>query len=120
MSGEWMGVRTSGGIVVASDVVEARSFAARFKGWMFRPAIGPDEALYLPRCASVHTCFMRTAIDAVFLDRAGKVIETRGNLAPWRMASCPGADAVLELPAGRFAALGLSAGDRLEIQGRPA
>jgi uncharacterized membrane protein (UPF0127 family) len=54
--------------------------------------------------------FMRFAIDAVFLDRAGCVLKVVAELPPWRMAGCRGARAVLELPAGEAARQGLEPG----------
>ena len=40
------------------------------------------------------------AIDVVFLDAGGGVLEVRRGLRPWRVARCRGAAAVLECPAG--------------------
>jgi hypothetical protein len=56
--------------------------------------------LLIPRCASVHTFGMRFAIDVHFLDRRGCEIEVRPGLAPRRVAFCPGAASVLEVPSG--------------------
>ena len=53
---------------------------------------------------------MRFPIDAVFLDRADRVLKVAHELPPWRMAGCRGARAVLELPAGEAAKQGLRAG----------
>jgi uncharacterized protein len=57
--------------------------------------------------------FMRFPIDAVFLDREHRVLRVVEHLAPWRMAGCRGAKAVVELPAGEAARVGLAPGDRL-------
>ena len=57
--------------------------------------------------------FMRFPIDAVFLDREQRVLRVVEHLAPWRMAGCRGAKAVVELPAGEAARVGLAPGDRL-------
>lgn len=104
------------GRMVAERVREARSFAARLAGWMGRAAVPADEALYLPGCASVHTCFMRTPIDVLFLDRAGTVLAVRAGVPPWRLAVHVGAWAVMELAPGRARALGIAAGARLRIE----
>ncbi len=103
------------GRVVASRVVEARSCASRLRGWMGREDVSPGEALYLPGCASVHTCFMRIPIDVVFVDRATTVLAVRPDLAPWRFAAHVGAWGVVELPAGRAAAAGIVPGMRLSV-----
>ena len=58
--------------------------------------------------------FMRFAIDAVFVDRAGKVVRVAPDLAPWRFAILArGARDVIELPAGTAARTGTQAGDEL-------
>jgi uncharacterized membrane protein (UPF0127 family) len=57
------------------------------------------EGLLIPRCRSVHTLGMRFPLDLVFLDAGGRVVELRRELAPGRLARCPAAAAVLELPA---------------------
>ncbi len=53
---------------------------------------------------------MGYSIDAVFLDRSGRILRVVERIAPWRFAACPGARAVLELAAGEAARLGLRTG----------
>ena len=48
------------------------------------PGLNPNEGLLLERCRSVHTFGMRFAIDAVVLDRHGRVI-TVVRMAPRRL-----------------------------------
>jgi uncharacterized protein len=58
-------------------------------------------ALFLPRCSSIHTCFMRGPIDVVFVDREQRVVGLRERVRPWRFIAGPNAShSVLELPAG--------------------
>ena len=51
---------------------------------------------------------MRFPIDAVFLDRGSAVVAIERELPPWRVASCRGAHAVVELPRGEARAAGSS------------
>jgi uncharacterized membrane protein (UPF0127 family) len=81
----------------------------RLRGLLGRAALAPGEALLLPRTRSVHTWGMRFAIDAVFLDGDGCVIDVR-TLRPWRIAAVRRARSVLELAAGEAARLGLRPG----------
>ena len=115
-----MPVSTQDGRIVADRVVEARSFMARLKGWMFRDPPELSEALFIPGCASVHTFFVRFPMDLLFLDRDSRVLSIREDTPPWRLAGHPGADSTLELAAGRTRALGIRPGHTLRIEGEAA
>ncbi len=65
-------------------IVVARTFWARFKGLMFRKDMPCDEGLLIERCNSIHTCFMRFPIDAVFYDKRGGIVKEVKNIKPWR------------------------------------
>jgi uncharacterized membrane protein (UPF0127 family) len=77
----------------------ARSAWARLVGLALRGR-PRDQALLLPRCRSVHTFGMRFALDLVWLDRAGRVIEVEHGVPPGRLRRRREATAVLEAPAG--------------------
>ena len=81
-------------------IVVARGLRARLFGLAFRREMDADEALLIPRCRSVHTFGMRFAIDVVFLDGDGDVLEVRHHVRPGRVACCHRARAVLETRAG--------------------
>ncbi len=73
-----------------------------------------DVRLWFPRCSSVHTCFMRAAIDLVFLDTERVVVSVRPGAKPWRVYwGGSKADSVLELGAGLTQTHGISEDDRL-------
>ena len=91
----------------------ARTFAQRFRGLMGVARLEPGCGLLLPRTSSVHTHFMRFALDVVFLDDEGRVTKITPALRPWRFAAARGAGSVLELAAGECRRLGLAAGDLL-------
>ena len=101
---------TSSGSQVPLTVRRADTFFGRAAGLLLAPALKPGEALLLAPCASVHTAFMRYAIDVVFLDRVGRIRKVILHLKPWRMAACPGAYQTLELAAGEAVRLGLAPG----------
>src|SRR5262245_36800974 len=56
------------------------------------------EGLLIPRTRSVHTFGMRFPLDLIFLDARGTVVEIRRQVPPHRVARCPRAESVLELP----------------------
>lgn len=91
----------------------ADGFFSRLRGLLFAPALQPGEGLLIRPCAAVHTVFMRTPIDVVFLDRRGVIRKIVPRLKPWRAAGYPGAWQTLELAAGEASRLGLQAGQSL-------
>ncbi len=88
----------------------------RMRGLLGRSGLQEDEGLLLRPAPSIHTCFMRFPIDAVFLDRELRVIDTASGMRPWRFAARRGARAVLELAAGEAARRGIRSGMRLELE----
>ena len=62
-----------------------------------REAAGPG--LLIPRCRSIHTFGMRFPINVLFLDAAGRVLESHEAVGPRRILACHRAHAVAELPA---------------------
>lgn len=100
---------------VSGAAARADTFVTRLLGLIPRRSLGPEEGLWLEPCAMIHMCFMSFAIDAVFLDREGRVLRVVRNLRPWRVSPWVlGARGVLELPSGRCAGR-VEAGDVLEF-----
>ena len=61
--------------------------------------------------------FMRFSIDAVFLDRSGKVVRAAADLRPWvPWIAARGAVEVVELAAGEIARSGTQAGDEVVFE----
>ncbi len=56
------------------------------------------SGLLIPRCASVHTFWMRFDLDLVFFDREGAPLALRRRVPPRCVVWRRGAAAVLELP----------------------
>ena len=106
-------LRRENGEVVCDRCVVADSPASRLKGLLGRSELKPGEGLLLRPASAIHTCFMRFAIDAVFLDRDWRVVGISDDVRPWRAARGRGAKAVLELPAGESARRGLAVGELL-------
>ena len=89
------------GRVVAEKLEVADDAWSRMKGLQLRRSLTPGAGLLLVPCASVHTFFMRFAIDVVLLNRRGYVLAIDRAVKPWRFVlPVPGAYATLELPAG--------------------
>jgi uncharacterized membrane protein (UPF0127 family) len=101
------------GDVVVEHCLLAETALARCRGLLGRSGLSSGEGMLLRPASSIHMAFMRFAIDAVFLDRADRVLKVVEDLKPWRMAGCRGARAVLELPAGEARRRGLRPGASL-------
>lgn len=82
----------------------ADSFWKRFKGLMLRQRLAPNTGLFIAPCNSIHMCFMRFAIDAIYVDRNYRVLKVVKNLRPWLGVSyCYGAYGVIEVNRGEAA-----------------
>ena len=81
-------------------IVVARSLRARLLGLALRRAPPGADALLLPRCRSIHTFGMRFALDLVWLDGHGRVLEVEAGVSPHRVRVRRGAAAVIETRAG--------------------
>lgn len=106
------------GSVVCESCRLAGTFGSRFRGLLGRRGLASGEGLLIRPAGSIHTFFMRFAIDVVFLDGNGVVVKLVANLRPWRVALARSGRDALELGAGEAERLGLRKGDRLEL--RPA
>ncbi len=101
---------------VADHVERAASFGARLLGLMGREALSEGHGLWIDPCNSVHTFFMKFAIDVLFLDRDHRVVRVVADIPPrrmtrvhWRAVSC------VELRAGTAQRSGTVAGDQLRL-----
>lgn len=103
------------GTAVCERCVVADRPLLRMRGLLGRRDLSAGEGLLLRPAGSIHTHFMRFAIDIVFLDRDDRVVDVRHEVRPWRMARRRGARAVLELRAGEARRRGVEVGDLLQL-----
>ena len=93
----------------------ADTFWRRFLGLMGWKNIAPSCGLLIMPCSGVHTCFMRFAVDVIYLkhreDGGWQVIEAICGLRPWiGFSVCRSADAALEMGAGEAKRIGMEPG----------
>jgi hypothetical protein len=112
---EMVSVHGDDGRVVCARCVVAATPLTRMRGLLGRRRLDRDEGLLLRPASSVHTCFMRFAIDVVFLGEDLVVRKIVSGLRTWRAAGSRGARVVLELPAGASAERGLRVGEQLTL-----
>jgi uncharacterized protein len=102
--------------VVCHHAVIADRPLARMRGLLGCSGLAPGHAVLLSPASSIHTAFMRFAIDAVFLDSDLRVLKVASHLRPWRTAGARRARAVLEVGAGEGERLGIEIDDQFELQ----
>ena len=103
------------GTVLATRLEAAHTGPKRRKGLLGRDGLEAGEGLWIAPCESVHTFFMRFAIDVVFAARDGRVVKVVQAVQPWRATIAWSAFAVIELAAGEARRAGLVVGDRLIV-----
>ena len=108
------------------QVEVARSFAEQEKGLMFRTYMGADEGMLFPMEPPRNAAFwMKNTViplDIIFIGPDNRVINVAADAVPYSEESIPSAGptkAVLELPGGRAAQIGLMPGDRILTRGLP-
>ncbi len=101
------------GQVVCERCEIADGFFSRGRGLLGRAGLDRGHGMLIRPTWSVHTAFMRFAIDVLFLDRQLTVVGIERRLRPWRAAMQRGAHSALELAAGESERLKIEVGDRL-------
>lgn len=108
--------RVTGGPPLGGRIARASNPLTRMAGLLGRRELAPGEGMWFEPASSIHTAFMRFAIDVIFLDREGVVLRCVPAMRPFRVAAQRGARAAVELPAGTIERSGVSAGDRLTME----
>lgn len=101
---------------LAKKVLIANTPFKRIKGLLGKSDFKQEEALIIKPCNSIHTFFMRFAIDVIFVDKQNRIVKTISNLEPWRLTGVYlSANFCIELPAGTIASTSTSKGDFLSF-----
>jgi uncharacterized membrane protein (UPF0127 family) len=102
--------------VLGAAIEVAATSAKRAKGLLGRDHLADGEGLLFKHCASLHTLFMRFAIDIAYISKEGKVLKVAHAVPPFRVCVAPlRAHYALELPAGRLQASGTKVNDILKF-----
>jgi uncharacterized membrane protein (UPF0127 family) len=109
-----------GGKRIPFKVELADTPEAQARGLMFRDALGDFEGMIFPSAAPEPRSFWMKntplSLDIIFIGPDGRIINIAANTEPYSLASVSSkgnASAVLELRAGRSAALGIVPGDKV-------
>lgn len=102
----------------AAELAESAEEQAR--GLMFRTELGPNEAMIFPREGDVASFWMKNTplpLDIIFIGQDGRILNIAAQTTPYSTQSVSAVGptgAVLEIPGGRAAELGIEPGDRVE------
>jgi uncharacterized membrane protein (UPF0127 family) len=100
-----------------ADAELADTALRRMKGLLGREGLVEGGGLVLTPCNSVHTWFMRFAIDVLFIDGAGTVLRAVRTMRPFQLAwGGFRAKTTIELPAGTLDAIGVQPGAHIRIE----
>jgi len=103
-----------------ANVIFAESFLSRLKGLMFKKDL--NHALVLKPLnennrltSAIHTCFMRIAIDVIFLNENREAYEIK-RLKPWNFhIPRSGASYIIELKEGSIEKYKIRIGDKFDF-----
>ncbi len=104
------------GTIIATDVSFANTAFKRMQGLLGRKTFAVGQSLVIQPCNSIHTCFMRFAIDILFVSKDNQVIQAIKHLPPFRFSPlCFRSRFVIELPPGTIQATSTNPGDYLSL-----
>jgi uncharacterized protein len=112
---EHVRIELESGEVVCERCLMATNPALRFRGLLGKKELPPGEGILLRPCASVHTMFMRFAIDVIFCDGDLRVLSVAPEVPKWRLRGQRGAKVAIELAAGEAARRDVTSGAQLRI-----
>ena len=109
-------LRRADGTVVCERCKLADRPLARLRGLLGREGLDSDEGLLLRPASSVHTFFMRFAIDIAYISKDGQVLKMSHSVPPFRICVAPlRAHYALELPSGSLASSNTRVKDMLRF-----
>jgi len=109
-------VNKSDNKTLISHLEVAQGLWPRMKGLLGRKNLPADQALWIPRCNSIHTFFMKFPIDLVFIDADMVVKKTIAGVRPGRVVwPVWQATGVIELSEGFLQNNPLRIGEQLHV-----
>ena len=109
-------LRDENDTIVCETCTVARNPLTRMRGLLGRRSLARGEGILLQPAGSIHTFFMRFAIEVVFRPAVLGVLGFFPPAPPWRTAAVRKARAVLELGAGEAARVGMRPGTLLRLE----
>jgi uncharacterized protein len=110
-------VNTTRNSALSTNSHIARGYWRRLFGLMGKKPLSQGEALIIDPCSSVHTHWMRFAIDVIYVNKEHALVWIDHALAAWKIVHFyKKIRYSVELPAGTFDASGIQVGDVLSLR----
>lgn len=103
-------------VTLAGHLEIASFYFERLTGLLGRESLSEGCGMLIRHCSSIHTMFMRFAIDVLYINAGFLVVKTVESLKPWRLSYCLRACAVIELPVGSIQKHQIKTGAELEVR----
>ena len=101
--------------IIARHALQPLGLYARGRGMIGR-SFSNFDAMVFENCDAIHTFFMSSSIDVIFIDVENKVLKALPELKPWRLlVHCPNARTVIELPPGAIQKSMTEPGDFVDL-----
>jgi len=102
--------------LIADDVKVADSFLTRSLGLIPKQYILDNEGLIIKPCCSIHTFFMKIAIDVLFVDKNNCIVALYENVKPWRILPIHlNSSYVIELASGSVSGKNIQKDDIMDM-----
>lgn len=109
-------VNSRTGQTLVENLEIARELWPRMKGLLGRSHLSEDQALWILRCNSIHTFFMKFPIDLIFLNSRMEVAKTCRSVRPGRLVfPVMSASSVVELSEGFLERHPVQVGEKLNV-----
>jgi len=102
--------------MLLQNLMIAENLKDRSVGLLKYSKLSDDQGLWIFNCKSIHTFFMKFAIDAIFIDKQMKIVSIAEDINPFRMLFPRwSADSVIEVNAGVTKKWNLKIGEVLRV-----
>lgn len=102
--------------LLVPELFVATNFVDRGVGLLKKSKLNESEGLWIHRCNSIHTFFMKFPIDCVFVDKNLVVEGLVENVTPWRIVFPRWRSrSVFELKSGFINKFKIKKGDQLDV-----
>jgi uncharacterized protein len=110
-------INTTKNTILADKARVADNVFTRLMGLLNRVSLEKGEALVLVPSNSIHSLFMRFAIDVIFIDKGGRVIAAQSSFKPFSISPVYfNSHSVIELPEGTIQFSNTKPGDTINLQ----